>query len=120
MKQISVTILLLAILSCNREEVIPNTCGVKRPLRDLSWLRTWIEASKNVSADVTIYSARYKGQTAFLLDYFYGPDYGEATLHRCDGSLICTVKMTIGGPVGDCYTIRDQISEQKKIFERKR
>ena len=117
MKNIIVLLILLAGLSCHKEELTPDTCRVKKPLDELAWLP---DSINRYGGDITVYQGLYEGQTVFNISSFLGADAASGVLHQCNGSVICKSYVTIGGVVGDCGNISDQLTDQVIIYSKKR
>lgn len=67
-KQYLVALTLSAlILSCKKETLSSDVsaCGVKDPVKNLSWLKEMIEDEENRPNQLTIRKFEYKGQTYF-------------------------------------------------------
>lgn len=117
MKKVIVFFILAASISCHKEQLTPNTCGVKKPFDELAWLPDRIN---RFGGDITVYQALHQGQTIFSIDSFLGADAGVGVLYRCDGSVICRANVTFGGVVGDCGNIDDQLTDYVVIYSKKR
>lgn len=111
-----VLILLVGLLSCQRSEVIPNTCDVKNPLQDLPWLKTLIKDDGLGSA---IYQGTYQNQTVFAVygcgRCFAGP---FVTIYRCDQSVICS-GLLLDNSANSCGQIAKSLTDQRTLLEYK-
>ncbi len=97
-------------LSCNQNDVVPNTCGVKRPLQDLEWLKTKMQTTTIEQ----VVQARYQDQTVYMTaSCSRCTTIGTIHLYSCDGDLLCQF------PAGltDSCKVYQQLTDEKVLFD---
>lgn len=114
MRYLSLIILLCVVLGCNRKNVVPNTCGVKRPLKDLEWLK-----SKTKDSFIeTISQARYQDQTVYITTASSRGFAGASVMiYSCDGSKLCSFPLLQIEQKPDLCEIYSQLTDEKVLFE---
>jgi len=86
------TFISLMAFSCEKEEMPGNTCGVNNPLKELSWLKSYIQRQEQNYPDIAKYlyiaQAEYNGQAVFLY-YNCNPLYDTIVpVYNCQGELL--------------------------------
>ena len=111
MKLLTAIALILGVLSCNRSEVIPNSCGVRNPIKDLPWLAKFTEKP---SIDLSISQATYQSQTVYVV-YSCGRCFAGSniTIYQCDGTVLCKGLLVRG----DCKSILDASTDRRELFK---
>jgi hypothetical protein len=107
-------VVMLMLVSCHREEPIPNGCGVKNPLSDLAWLKR-LNTDSGLGSSIT--QGTYQGQTVYAVytcgRCFAGP---SLILYRCDGSKICSGSGLDRSPNG-CNQIAIGLTDKRTLVE---
>jgi hypothetical protein len=109
-------IALILTLSCRQKDVVPNTCGVKKPLKDLPWLVALTE-DKSISMGFTLSQAIYKKQTVYVYvecpNCIAGPNI---TIFSCDGSKLCSGLLVRKDDA--CQAIEDELTNKRVLLKR--
>jgi hypothetical protein len=118
--QTAAVLLLLAgmTVSCGKKDCQCNNekaCNVENPLRDLPWLKQFINEVKDTeSGHKRIYQCTYKDGTGFLINNCVGcPDAG-LNLVNCDGTSLCVLYGLAGDP---CTEFEIDFESMKLIWE---
>ncbi len=122
MQKIGFLFILFVFVSCEKNSLekdiaTENTCGVKRPTRDLPWLKERIHSSERLAGRLRVFQGNYEGETVFTMDIFVGPDGNPTSTYRCDGALLCSVSYTVAGPIGDCPKLPSKITNNVLIYD---
>ncbi len=95
---------------CHQNDVVPNTCGVKRPLQDLEWLKTKMQTTTVGQ----VVQARYQDQTVYMtVSCSRCVTIGTVHLYSCDGSLLCQFPAGLADSCG----IYPQLVDKKVLFD---
>ncbi len=114
MRYLSLFALLVVVTGCNQKDVVPNTCGVKRPLQDLEWLK---EKTKGPVVE-TITQASYQDQTVYVTTSSSRGFAGAiATVYSCDGTELCDFILLQIEQKPELCEIYSQLTDKKVIFE---
>ncbi len=114
MRYLSLFVVLILVSGCSRKDVVPNTCGVKRPLQDLEWLK----AKTKGPVVETITQARYQDQTVYVTTASSRGIAGPfITIYSCDGTKLCDFMLVRINNQPDLCEIYSQLTDTKVIFE---
>jgi len=107
-------VLIILLVSCRQEDIIPNTCGVNNPLNDLPWLK---KLNHDDHLGFSIVQGVYQGQTVYVVSgcgrCFAGP---YMSLYRCDGSLICN-GLVLDTSAKGCSQIVLTVQDRRTLVE---
>jgi hypothetical protein len=106
LKLMAFVLILIPILSSCEKELV---CGVKNPVKELSWLKEIID---NNSHDTKIYQCTYKYGTGFLVDPCASCMDAGFTFFNCDGVIVCEGN----GMTGQNNCAELNISEKRKLI----
>jgi len=87
-----ICLILMVIFSCEKDNLLKNTCGVKNPTKDLVWMKNDIKFIEQLSPEesqfISITMAKYNEETVFFSIYCDPTVEAVFPVRNCTGKTI--------------------------------